>query len=215
MIRSGLTDPHQRRAFIYSVLRGALSIDSATAFCVGVNTARLQENETAVGVALDLLLERIELKCKHSGDHGLILMDEERKHDKQLRERLRDGSDFFPYDRIVDSIAFMPSEESPGIQVADLVAGSFARHVNQNDPGYLRTFLKAVEGYPNDLIGRGLKLRNRADRISIPEPRRAPWSDSDRAIHEFEMKAAGNNEFEWLSDGTPSRVFGFDSDSKK
>jgi hypothetical protein len=35
----------------------------------------------------------------------------------------------------VDTTSFMPSEESIGVQIADLIAGSFNRYLNGGDPG--------------------------------------------------------------------------------
>lgn len=213
MIRAGLDDPLKRRALIYSVLRKALSLESAEVICVGVHTAKLEGSKTAIDLALELLLERIQMNCQDHDTYGLVLMDEERKHDKQLRESLRDGSPFVRYNRLVDTIAFMPSEESPGIQVADLVAGGFSRHVNFKDPGYLRTFLRSTVGYPDQIIGRGLKLRNRSDCLTLPQGRLGGWSQADRRIHEYEFEAANAEQVQWNGNGRPTQVFARDSDS--
>lgn len=213
MLRAGLTEMHQRRALVYSCLRAALSIPTAEALCVGVNKDRLSSDESAISMAVTLVLERVQMNCRKHQTSGLVLMDEERKEDKALRESLRDGSPFFPYDLIADTIAFMPSEESTGVQIADLVAGGFSRHVNYGDPGYLRTFAKSADGYPGSVMGRGLKLLSNSDNLVWPAARTGPWSDQDREVHEWEFKSHRQNELGWREDGTPTFVFRSDSDS--
>ena len=141
-------------------------------------------------------------------------MDEERKEDKALRESLRQGSPFFQYDRIADTIAFMPSEESIGIQIADLVAGGFSRHLNHGDSGYLRTFARSADGYPDSVIGRGLKVLSNLDVVEMPSARTAPWTAQDREVHDLEYHFTRKQQLVWESDGTPNLIFPFDTDSK-
>lgn len=214
MLRSGLTEMNQRRALVYSCLRAALSIPSAEALCVGVNKERLGGDQSAISEALTLLLERVQLNCQKHGTSGLVLMDEERKEDKALRESLRQGSPFFQYDRIADTIAFMPSEESIGIQIADLVAGGFSRHLNHGDSGYLRTFARSADGYPDSVIGRGLKVLSNLDVVEMPSARTAPWTAQDREVHDLENHFTRKQQLVWESDGTPNLIFPFDTDSK-
>lgn len=214
MIRAGLTDRNQRRALVYSCLREAMSIQSVSALCVAVNTERLRDGESAIGSALIPLLERVEFNCQRMNTQGLVVMDEERRDDKALRQGLRDGSSYFKFARVLDTIAFMPSEESPGVQVADLVAGAFSRYLNSGDAGYLRTFLRAVDGYPEWVRGRGLKVLHRADRVRLPEHREAPWGETDRLVHDYEMDALGvSAENRWSGNGSPTHRFEFDSDT--
>lgn len=213
MLRAGLHDTNQRRALVYSCLRAALSIPSAEALCVGVNKERLRTSESAISTALTLLLERVQMNCQDHATSGLVLMDEERKADKELREGLREGSPFFKFNNIVDSIAFMPSEESIGVQIADLVAGGFSRHINHQDSGYLRTFIRATVGYPNSVIGRGLKLHSGLDSLQLPTHRIGPWNPTDRAVHEWEFKFHKDNRLQWGPDGRPNLVWDFDFDS--
>ncbi|MBD4583766.1 DUF3800 domain-containing protein, partial [Xanthomonas citri pv. citri] len=89
------------------------------------------------------------MNAKKHATHALVLMDEEQADDKALREVMRNGSEFLKYDRILDTIAFIPSEESIGIQVADLAAGAISRYFNSNDPGYVRTFLRSTACSPS------------------------------------------------------------------
>lgn len=214
MLRAGLSDIIQRRALVYSCLRAATSVPSVEVICVGVNVGRLGEGDNVIEKALTPLLERVELNSKRHATHSIVMMDEERKDDQLLRDSLRNGSPFFPYKSLIDSIAFMPSQDSPGIQIADLIAGGFQRYLNANDSGYLRTFLKAVDGYPNDVSGRGLKLLHGRDHLEAPQRRSGPWSPTDRAIHEAEFAALMPHvRLTWVSDGTPNKIFTRDWDT--
>lgn len=216
MLRAGISKRNKRRALVYSCLREALNIRSAEAICVAVNTQRLSEEETAIGTALTPVLERVQMNCQDHGSVGLVMMDEEQKDDKALREFFRAGSPHFKYDRIVDTLAFMPSEESIGIQVADLVAGGFSRHMNYGDPGYLRTFMKSAATRNGEFIGCGIKIYHRADKFVVPakRPLDVPWSKTDREIHEFEFEALTPGNLEWLPNGIPNRVWSGDWDTQ-
>ncbi|OFT82147.1 DUF3800 domain-containing protein [Corynebacterium sp. HMSC29G08] len=214
MIRAGLETLVARRALVYSCLRAAASVPTVEVLCVGVNVGRLEETQNPIQQVVTPLLERIELNCKKHNTHGLVMMDEERKDDKLLRETLRDGSPFFKYESLPDTIAFMPSQESAGIQIADLIAGGFQRYVNASDPGYLRTFLKSVDGFPENVVGKGLKLLDRADRLLLPERRTVNWSEFDRAIHTYEMEVhQPSKKLSWRADGAPNLLFENDWDT--
>lgn len=216
MIRAGLTDRNQRRALVYSCLRNALAIPSAEVICVAVNTYRLTEEETAIGMTLTPLLERVQFSCQDHNSVGLVLMDEERKEDKALREYFRNGSPHLNYDRIVDTLSFIPSEESTGVQVADLIAGGFARHMNYGDSGYLRTFLKSAANRNGKIDGCGMKVYHRADSFQFPADRGSEnWEDMDRKVHEYEFAAAGRVKLSWSSPSRPSHVWSMDWDCPK
>lgn len=216
MIRAGLTERNQRRALVYSCLRRALEIPSAEVICVAVNTYRLTEEETAIGVALTPLMERVQFSCQDHSSVGLVLMDEERKEDKALREYFRQGSPHLNYDRIVDTLSFIPSEESAGIQIADLIAGGFARHMNYGDSGYLRTFLKSAANKKGKIDGRGMKVYHRADTFHLPAERgKENWSDTDREVHEYEFSALEGGSLSWTPQGGPIRFWRMDWDCPK
>lgn len=217
MLRAGIEERNRRRALVYSCLRAALRTPSAEAICVGVNTHRLNPNESAIAKALTPLLERVQMNCQDHDSSGLVMMDEEQKDNKALREFLRNGSPYFKYDRLLDSLAFMPSQESVGIQIADLIAGGFSRHINYGDPGYLRTFLKSAATHNGTYLGCGIKLYHSADQFVPPanRPRDSAWSPTDKEIHDFEFEALLGEKARWNANGAPEKAWLDDWDFNK
>lgn len=213
MIRAGLTDPNERRAFVYSALREAAQVPSVEFLCVVVDQRQLREEAHPLKEALTPLLERIQMNAKKHATHALVLMDEEQADDKALREVMRNGSEFLKYDRILDTIAFIPSEESIGIQVADLAAGAISRYFNSNDPGYVRTFLRSTACSPSgDPNGYGIKVYP-FGRFAGPARRSVPWGSVDREIHQIEFARYPGATLGWRNDGAPTFVWRHDWDS--
>ena len=98
----------------------------------GRETARslFADEETTYRTALTFLAERFERMLAREDSYGVIVLDSrEREKDDRLRrffERLRDeGTEFMELDRLVDSLLLGPSHFSIGLQVADLVVGSY------------------------------------------------------------------------------------------
>lgn len=213
MLRSGLTDRNQRRALVYSCLRETLSIPSVGVLAVAVDQRRAMRQKP-IEAAIHPLLERVQMDAQKHGTTALVMMDEEQADDRFLRTKLREGSAFIrQFTAIQDTISFMPSEESPGIQVADLIAGSVGRFLNSSDSGYVRTFWRSVISNGGSVHGAGMKIYPRGQ-CDSPLHRAAPWSDTDRAIHEYEFKARGSNEVHWNPDGSPDWVWVHDTDSE-
>ena len=77
-----------------------------------------------------------------------------------MRELLGQGStEFMRFTRVKETIAFMPSVLSPGVQFADLVAGSIARAANRGDWGYLDVVMPKVRISNNGKWdGHGIKV---------------------------------------------------------
>ena len=213
MIRAGLTNPNERRALVYSALREAAQVPSVEFLSVIVDQRQLREEDHPLKEALTPLLERIQMNAQKHSTQALVLMDEEQADDKALREVMRNGSEFLKYDRILDTIAFIPSEESIGIQVADLAAGAISRYFNSDDPGYVRTFLRSAicspAGYHN---GYGVKVYPRG-RFTAPSQRTAPWGSVDREVHQIEFARYPGETLTWRDDGRPTFVWKHDWDS--
>lgn len=138
MLRAGLEHPAQRRALVYACLKALAVTPTVKAVVVGVDQRRCDRNRSPILHAVKPLFERINLDCQDFGTHGLAVFDEEQADDKKLREATRSGSFYMAFERIVDAISFMPSDESVGVQMADLVAGAFNRYLNRNDAEYAR-----------------------------------------------------------------------------
>lgn len=214
MWRAGLHDRERRRALVYSVLRTAATIDTVRFIAVAVDTRKIPASHPVIQTALQPLLERVQMDAQSADMPALVMMDEEQADDRALREKLRAGSDYMKFDSIIDSIAFMPSEESPGIQVADLVAGAVSRHFNSGDPGYLRTIWKSFyRGRSASPHGNGMKVYPRGKAPDVP-PRVPPWSEVDRKVHTFEFEVfPDSHRLTWNPNGTPSHIWTHDSDS--
>lgn len=213
MIRAGLKEPNQRRALVYSVLREATSVPSVETFVVATELAALRGDDKAIVKTITPLLERVQMNCQIHGSQGMVLMDEEQAANKELREFMRGGSQFFKYRSLLDTICFMPSEESPGVQVADLIAGAAARFLNHQDPGYMRTLARAsARDRSGETRGCGLKLYPRGTFPFIPG-RQAPWSSTDLAIHAIEDRHVGGNKLVPTTNGLPSYVWARDTDT--
>ena len=206
MLRAGLSDRSARRALVYSVLRAALSTPSVSVISVAVDQRETYGDRKAIELAMEPLFERIQMDSSTRNSKYFVMMDEEQADDKSLRSAIRSGSFHLSYSNLLDSISFMPSEESPGIQVADLVAGGVSRYLNSQDPGYIRVFWKFIRNSGGRRDRYGVKIYPRG-RCETPPVRLGPWSDFDREIHEHEIKAEGSKQLEWWPNGTPSLIF--------
>lgn len=212
MIRSGLTVRNQRRALVYSCLRETLSIDSVGVLSVAVDQRRVTR-QRPIEAVIHPLLERVQMDAQKHGTTALVMMDEEQADDRFLRSKLREGSNFVQqFTAIQDTISFMPSEESPGIQVADLVAGSVSRFLNSADSGYVRTFWKSLVRHGGTVHGAGMKIYP-SGQSGEPKQRTGPWPQSDREVHEYEFASCGGTtQLTWNWDGSPSHVWTSDAD---
>lgn len=203
MVEAGLTDVKQRRALLFSVLWQAFRVPTATAIAVAVRKVKYTSGVSPIRHAIQPLVERVHFECRARGEHALIALDIEKEHDRELRSLIRNGSPFIKFDRVLDTISFMPSEETIGVQVADLVAGSVSRYLNTGDPGGMRHvwpyFYRDGAGSPNRY---GFKLLPFGD-VTTPPRQKVPWPEFDRKVHEYQL-SADNQSFAWDARGVPS-----------
>ncbi len=97
------------------------------------------------------------------------------------------------FGNLVDTISFMPSEESVGVQVADLIAGSFSRYLNSQDPGYVRILWPALRSSAiGQVNGYGVKVFPSG--TCVPPDPPAELSRIDLEVAELESKARGKEE---------------------
>lgn len=206
MIRAGLNDMLERRAFVYAVLRAALRITSVKVLAVAVDQGKTYGSKKPIELAMDPLFERIQMDAVEHSTIALVMMDEEQADDKALRHATRAGSAHVRYTNIMDTISFMPSEESPGIQVADLVAGSIGRYMNYGDPGYLRVFWHKVRAVNGARDRFGIKVYPSGACLA-PAVHPTPWPPLDRSVHNIEMMRVYGKAVEWSASGKPSWHF--------
>ena len=92
--------------------------------------------------AFRILMERIQISCEEKDKSTLIFSDEEQSAKKQFRElHDKNASQYVVYKNIVETISFVPSNLSAGIQFADLVAGSTSRMLNFGDQKYFEKLI--------------------------------------------------------------------------
>ncbi|PNI10097.1 hypothetical protein CXX84_01045 [Arthrobacter sp. AFG7.2] len=205
MIREGITVREKRRALVYACLREALRTPTARVLAVAVHQPSIFGNRKPIEHGLHPLLERINMDCAAYNTSGLIVMDEEQADDKALRAATRGGSAFMQFGRLIDTISFMPSDESIGVQIADLIAGAIGRYLNHQDPGYLRVIWPRVRHVHGQRDRYGIKLYPKGQCLTPPvQP--VPWPNGDRLVHEYEMQSTGRH-INWHWDGSPDWIF--------
>lgn len=202
MLKAGLSEISERRALLLTVLRHLGSIPSVKCIAVVAKNqgyapkkARREDDQSNIIVdTMPLAMERVELDLQDHREVGCVFLDEERGHEPGLRDAFRDGSAFVRRERIVESVAFLPSEESVGVQVADIIAGGVSRWVNSTDPGYARHIWPHLRKYNGKIQGAGLKTMPYFH-IDAP-PDTADWEGSDRKTLE-EMYRRTNKTLRW------------------
>lgn len=202
MVRVGLQEFAERRALVYACLDQLAQVPTVKLLAVAVDKRLTYGVYRPIQHAIEPFLERVEYDCADHSTHGLVICDEEEADDKALRQQMREGSLYVRFNRIADTLSFMPSSESIGIQLADLVAGSVGRYLNHSDPGYMRHVWPAFRA---NAIGRvngfGIKIYPHGT-CQAPPQIPTPWPPSDRKVHEVHMARLGYS-VTWQSDGTP------------
>jgi len=159
LVRVGLTEFEDRRGFVLASLHKLVQIPSLEII------AAVVDKKKAYGLppmhhALTVLFERVEKSLADKKTHGLMFCDEENKNETELRQLLEVGSTaYVTFENIQETIAFVPSVSSPGIQWADLVTGSIHRAANKGDSAYLDILLPHVrrDGWGR-WLGAGIKM---------------------------------------------------------
>ncbi|UQB90879.1 MULTISPECIES: DUF3800 domain-containing protein [Mycobacterium] len=173
MIRSGLTTQVEKRALVIGCLQTLAAIPSVKIIVVGVNQRLTYGGQSPIIHGIHPLFERINYDCREHATGGLVICDEEQADDKRLRDATRSGSFYTRFDKLVDAISFMPSHESIGVQMADLIAGGFNRYLNSEDPGYVRILWPKLRANGAGRVhGFGVKLFPSGTCPNPPDP---PW----------------------------------------
>jgi hypothetical protein len=192
MLRAGMLDRDERRAFVYACLRELAETSTVKILAVAVDRRETYGPRKPIVHAIEPLLERIDFDCKDHTTKGLVVCDEEQADDEALRSVTRKGSWYVRFFSIIDTLSFMPSTESIGVQLADLVAGSVSRYLNTGDAGYMRCIWSAFRKNEWDgrVNGYGIKVYPKG---SCPHPpaQPVPWPPTDRRVHEIELRKRG------------------------
>ncbi|PVB44316.1 DUF3800 domain-containing protein [Mycobacteroides abscessus] len=193
MIRSGLASFAQRRALVNACLREFVAVPTVKIIAIAVDQTKTFGTKSPIVQAIEPLFERISFDCMDHNTHGLVICDEEQADDKKLRDATRSGTFYMRFGNLVDTISFMPSEESVGVQVADLIAGSFSRYLNSQDPGYVRILWPALRSSAiGQVNGYGVKVFPSG--TCVPPDPPAELSRIDLEVAELESKARGKEE---------------------
>lgn len=144
LVRVGMTDFPQRRQFVMTALSKLMQIESLEVIGAVVDKKRAF-GAPPMHHALTVLFERAELSLQDKNTHGLMFCDDENKNEVPLRALLDAGStNYVKFQSIKETIAFVPSVSSPGVQFADLVAGSIFRAANKGDTGYMEKLTSRI-----------------------------------------------------------------------
>lgn len=142
LVRVGM-DMNARRGFVIEALESLGKIPSIEAI-VAVVDKKLAYGPKPYEHAMTCLTERLVHSLSEKSERGMFICDEEQRAQKDMREVLDSGGSWYvQFASIVETILFVPSVWSPGVQFADLVAGSVARAMNYGDTKYM----KKIEPY--------------------------------------------------------------------
>jgi len=95
--------------------------------------------------AFRVLLERIEMSSAKFKQNTLIFCDEEQSVKGQLRKiHSENASTYIRFESIVETISFVPSNLSCGVQFADLIAGATSRMLNHQDQKYFEKLIPYI-----------------------------------------------------------------------
>lgn len=127
--------------------------------------------------AFRVLMERIQISASEKSKNTLILCDEDSAQN-QLREiHSENASQYLKYENIVETISFVPSHLSPGVQFADLIAGSVGRMLNHGDQKYFEKVIPYLRAGP------GQKWRKYGLALFPSKPEH--WSDFNTHLQGF------------------------------
>lgn len=211
MVQAGLTEIHQRRALLLTVLRELRGTESLKCIVVAVANKSYEPHKpkkknqqtgnpkNIIVDAMRLAMERVELDLRDHNDVGCVFLDEERGSESGLRDEFRFGSKFIQRKSIIETPGFVPSEESVGIQLADLIAGGVSRWINSSDPGYARHIWPKLRTHRGRIAGVGLKVV--PQNAILHPPNTQHWGGNDKIVLE-EMYQHVPQELQWRN-GVP------------
>lgn len=216
MVQAGLKEIHQRRALLLTILREMRGTSSLKCIVVAVANESYEpykskkknphngNQKNIIVEAMRYAMERVELDLQDHEDIGCVFLDEERGGEPDLRDEFRFGSKFVQRKSIIETPGFVPSEESVGVQLADLIAGGASRWINSGDPGYARHIWPQLRTYKEKINGAGLKVVPHQN-ILVPPPVK-DWGGNEKIVLE-EMYRHVEPELQWQG-GLPLNSWG-------
>ena len=162
---AGYTTNEARAQFPRTLLSRLANIGSLRAFCIGVNVDALSApRDDPVDWACQLLFERCQFLLDQEGERSAhLFFDNEQERKRDIADNLREGTYYRRTDGFIEPAAFYPSKDSPGLQVADFVAGAANRLWNHDHNFYIRILWdRFYRQHPHTPLGSGIK--------SFPDP---------------------------------------------
>jgi len=145
LVRVGWDRP-ARIEFGHAMLRSLAAVPGVKVFMVGIDRRQLGPYEGAMDWAFRLLLERFEFSLNNERPRvGLVICDQEDVQDEAMRRAIYAGSEWTDLPNIAETVMFVPSHHSPGIQFADFVAGSAGRWWNYRDEKYVANLTSVLQ----------------------------------------------------------------------
>lgn len=135
LVREGLSR-EERREFIMEALSSLVKIPSIEVI-VAVVDKKYSFGQPPFLHGLTVLSERVQKSLEEKGHRGMLICDEENTAHGAMRELFHTGgTEYVSFTNLLETISFVPSKWSPGIQMADIIVGSVARALNYDDYGY-------------------------------------------------------------------------------
>jgi len=135
-------DGHERAArieYASAALTHLVSTPSVMAMAVGVDRRQLRDGENAIIWAFRLLMERFEFSLNNEHERvGIVICDNDNSEDSRMRTAMYAGTVWTDLPNIAETVMFVPSHHSPGVQLADFVVGAASRWWNFRDSKYLQ-----------------------------------------------------------------------------
>ena len=135
------------------------------------NTRYIKTKTDAYDYCYKKLVERFQYylqdksKINHKEEVGIIVCDHRGRQDdshlRQMHEKILSKGEAFCSDisSIIETLFFVPSEKSTGIQLVDLVAGSIYRLVVAKDDNFYRHIKSIVRSSPTgERLGFGIVI---------------------------------------------------------
>jgi hypothetical protein len=160
LIDAGHVQVGARIQFPLRVLSLVAEVESFRSFCIGVETSALHAPKSdPVDWACQLLFERCQFLLDQEGEtSALLFFDNERHRKTDIASHLKQGSYYRRTVGFTEPPSFYMSRNSPGLQVADFVAGAANRFWNHGHDTYVRLLWNNLyRQRPATPIGSGIK----------------------------------------------------------
>jgi hypothetical protein len=154
-----------RISYANEMLQHLVRIPTVKVMGVGVDRRQLRPGEDAITIAFRFLMERFEFSMNNETERvGVVICDTEEREDARMRQALYSGTVWTNLPNIAETVMFVPSHHSPGIQFADYAVGAMSRWWNYRDDKYLRILHPVIRTDPHgEWRGAGLKSFRSAD----------------------------------------------------